>query len=71
MVEHERVAASEKPGHRNRLEYSLLANTIEQIVLRHFAAGRKRPEFGSDGLHLPTEVDFMLKQSVARGAIIE
>jgi hypothetical protein len=69
MVEHERIAASEKPGHRDRRECSVLANAIETIVLRHFAAGRKGAEFGGDSLHLSTQVNFALKQRLARGTV--
>jgi hypothetical protein len=43
---------------------------LKHVIVRNDAAGRQRASLGGYGLHPATELDFMLEQAIACGAVL-
>lgn len=57
---------AEQLGELHRLRPEVRADALEDIVLRHFAAGRKRAAHLGHGFRLAAERDLGIEQRVAR-----
>src|SRR5215204_2601800 len=69
-VQDERGVATEEPRHFDLLGHAVLADSLEDVVLRHLAPGRQGAALRSDGLDLPSQCHLLGKQRVSRFSIL-
>src|SRR5262249_5157692 len=68
-VQDERVVRTEEVGHPHLFRHAGLANPLEDVILRHLAAGRQRTTLRCDRLDLRPQRDLIVQKRVSGGAI--